>query len=57
MPGGAYSMVGGEGQFVYVDPASRTVVIKLSHIPVGETGTKATAETYAFLKAASDWKS
>jgi CubicO group peptidase (beta-lactamase class C family) len=52
----AYTMLGGEGQFVYVDPEHRTVIIKLSHIPVGAEGTKATAETWAFLKAASAWR-
>jgi hypothetical protein len=49
-------MLGGEGQFVYVDPASKTVIVKLSHVPVGSPeGTRATAETYAFLAAASAW--
>jgi CubicO group peptidase (beta-lactamase class C family) len=52
----AYTMLGGEGQFVYVDPATRTVIVKLSHIPVGSAeGTKAMAESFAFLKAASAW--
>jgi hypothetical protein len=52
----AYTMLGGEGQFVYVDPASKTVIVKLSHVPVGSPeGTRATAETYAFLAAASAW--
>jgi len=52
----AYTMLGGEGQFVYVDPASETVIVKLSHIPVGSPeGTRATNETFAFLAAASAW--
>ncbi|MBK9252526.1 MAG: serine hydrolase [Proteobacteria bacterium] len=46
----AYTMLGGEGQFVFVDPESRTVIIKLSHIPVGPAGDPAMAETFAFLK-------
>lgn len=52
----AFTMLGGEGQFVYVDPEHRTVIVKLSHIPVGVDGAKATAEAFAFLKAASAWK-
>jgi CubicO group peptidase (beta-lactamase class C family) len=52
----AYTMLGGEGQFVYVDPPSRTVVVKLSHVPVGADGTRATAETFAFLAAAAAWQ-
>lgn len=52
----AYTMLGGEGQFVYVDPDSRTVIVKLSHVPVGAAGNQASAETFAFLKAASAWR-
>ena len=52
----AFTMLGGEGQFVYVDPEHRTVIVKLSHIPVGAEGAKATAESFAFLKAASAWR-
>ena len=52
----AFTMLGGEGQFVYVDPDSRTVIVKLSHVPVGPAGNQATAETFAFLKAASAWR-
>jgi CubicO group peptidase (beta-lactamase class C family) len=52
----AFTMLGGEGQFVYVDPATRTVLIKLSHIPVGAAGRAAGAESFAFLKAASAWR-
>lgn len=46
----AFSAVGGGGQFVYVDPQSRTVIVKLSHAldPM-------TSETLAFFKAASAW--
>jgi CubicO group peptidase (beta-lactamase class C family) len=51
----AYTMLGGEGQFVFVDPDSRTVIVKLSHVPVGAAGTQAGAETFAFLRAASAW--
>ncbi len=49
-------MLGGEGQFVYVDPSSETVIVKLSHIPVGTPeGTRATDETFAFMRAVSEW--
>lgn len=52
----AFTMLGGEGQFVYVDPSSATVIVKLSHIPVGTPeGTRAMDETFAFLAAASAW--
>ena len=52
----AFTMLGGEGQFVYVDPEHRTVIVKLSHVPVGADGAKATAESFAFLKAAAAWR-
>ena len=45
--------VGLQGQFLYVDPATRTVVVKLSHFPPGEQ--RADAETEAFLRAVSAW--
>jgi CubicO group peptidase (beta-lactamase class C family) len=52
----AFTMLGGEGQFVYVDPEHSTVIVKLSHVPVGADGEKAAAESFAFLKAASAWQ-
>jgi iron complex outermembrane receptor protein len=37
MPGsGAYSAMGLQGQYVFVDPATRTVVVKLSYFPPAE---------------------
>jgi CubicO group peptidase (beta-lactamase class C family) len=51
----AYTMMGGEGQFVYIEPSSRTVVVKLSHVPVGPDGARANAETFAFFAAAAAW--
>ena len=50
---GAYSAVGLQGQYIYVDPRSRTVVVKISYFPPGDE--KPTAETGAFLKAVSAW--
>jgi len=52
----AYTALGGEGQFVFVDADTQTVIVKLSHAPVGAEGRRVSAETYAFLKAASKWK-
>jgi CubicO group peptidase (beta-lactamase class C family) len=49
----AYSAVGLQGQFVYVDPATRTVIVKLSYFPP-VPGTEA-PETLAFFAAASAW--
>jgi CubicO group peptidase (beta-lactamase class C family) len=52
----AFTALGGEGQFVFVDPETQTVIVKLSHAPVGPEGRRVSAETYAFLKAASKWR-
>ncbi|MCW2393789.1 MULTISPECIES: serine hydrolase domain-containing protein [unclassified Sphingobium] len=51
----AFSAIGGEGQFIYVDPEHKTVVVKLSHGPVGPEAVPVMAETMAFLKAAARW--
>jgi CubicO group peptidase (beta-lactamase class C family) len=50
----AYSAIGLQGQYVYVDPASRTVVVKLSYFPPMEGDLS--QETAAFLAAAAAWK-
>lgn len=52
--GGAYMAIGLQGQFIYVDPASRTVIVKLSYFPPGDNA--AEGETQAFFSAASAWK-
>lgn len=49
----AYMAIGLNGQYIYVDPATRTVIVKLSYIPLGNK--QAAEETQAFLKAASRW--
>lgn len=49
----AYSAIGLQGQYVYVDPASRTVVVKLSYFPPADEDVS--QETLAFLAAASAW--
>lgn len=54
MPGSeAYSAIGLQGQYVFVDPATRTIVVKLSYFP--PAGSQAPEETAAFLAAASAW--
>ncbi len=44
---GAYSAVGLAGQFIYVHPASRTVIVKLSHFPPGAELEEQVAEYFA----------
>lgn len=41
------------GQAIYVDPATRTVIVKLSYVPTTER--KANGEAAAFYRAASAW--
>lgn len=50
---GAYSAIGLQGQFIYVDPKSKTVVVKISYFPPGDE--LAAQEAAAFLEAASRW--
>jgi CubicO group peptidase (beta-lactamase class C family) len=50
----AFYALGLQGQFIYIDPASRTVVVKLSHFPPGDM--TADQETFAFLRAAAAWR-
>ena len=50
---GSYSAIGLQGQYIFVDPRSRTVVVKLSYFPPGNNA--ADEETRAFLKAVSAW--
>jgi CubicO group peptidase (beta-lactamase class C family) len=49
----AYAALGLQGQYIYVDPATRTVVVKLSYFPPADM--TASEETTAFLSAASKW--
>lgn len=51
--GGAYAAIGLQGQYIYIDPASETVVVKMSYYPPGDN--RAEGETVAFLEAASAW--
>ncbi len=50
---GAYSAIGLQGQYIFVDPRTRTVVVKLSYFPPGDEAPS--EETAAFLAAASAW--
>lgn len=50
----AYLAIGLQGQYIYVDPATGTVVVKLSYFPPGEV--KAESETMAFFRAVSRWQ-
>jgi CubicO group peptidase (beta-lactamase class C family) len=52
----AFTALGGEGQFIYVDPASKTVVVKLSHGPVGPAAQATEQEALSFFAAASRWQ-
>lgn len=49
----AYLALGLQGQFIFVDPATDTVAVKLSYFPPGNT--EAEIETLDFLKAVSQW--
>lgn len=50
---GSFAAIGLQGQYIYIDPTTRTVVVKLSYFPPGNT--TARDETSAFLSAASTW--
>lgn len=50
----AYSAIGLQGQYIFVDPATRTVVVKFSYFPPADE--VVSAETDAFLQAASAWQ-
>ena len=50
----AFMAIGLQGQYVYVDPETRTVVVKLSYFPPGDE--RPSIETAAFLRAASAWQ-
>lgn len=49
----AFSALGLQGQYVFVDPATRTVIVKLSYFPPDDMTVN--EETDAFLRAASAW--
>ncbi|MXO67187.1 serine hydrolase domain-containing protein [Altericroceibacterium endophyticum] len=49
----AYMAIGLQGQFIYVDPDTNTVVVKLSYFPLGPQ--EPYRESEAFFRAASNW--
>jgi CubicO group peptidase (beta-lactamase class C family) len=51
----AYAAIGLQGQYIYVDPATRTVAVKLSYFPPGDNRAL-DDETRAFMAAASAWQ-
>jgi hypothetical protein len=51
---GAYAAIGLQGQYIYVDPSTRTVIVKLSHFPPGDN--RPEGETREFFAAASAWQ-
>ena len=53
--GGSYSAIGLAGQYIYVDPRTQTVVVKLSYFFPPENDA-ASEETADFLAAASAWQ-
>ena len=50
----AYLAIGLQGQYIYIDPATNTVVVKLSYFPPGDI--KAENETMVFFRTVSKWK-
>lgn len=50
---GSYSALGLQGQYIFVDPKTKTVIVKLSYFPPDDVTSD--GETIAFLKAASKW--
>jgi CubicO group peptidase (beta-lactamase class C family) len=49
----AYTAIGLQGQYIYVDPDTKTVVVKLSYFPPNKD--EHYKETEEFLKAVSAW--
>lgn len=50
----AYMALGLQGQYIFIDPETRTVVVKLSYFPPGDS--KAGTETEQLLRAISAWR-
>jgi CubicO group peptidase (beta-lactamase class C family) len=50
----SYQAIGLQGQFIYVNPELRTVIVKLSYFPPGDQS--ADVETEAFFAAVSRWQ-
>jgi CubicO group peptidase (beta-lactamase class C family) len=50
----AFAAIGLQGQYIFIDPATKTVVVKLSYFPPGDNSQQ-DGETEAFLRAVSTW--
>ncbi|MEO6184909.1 MAG: serine hydrolase [Steroidobacteraceae bacterium] len=50
----AFAAIGLQGQYIYINPTTQTVVVKLSYFPPGDNSAL-DAETQAFLSAVSAW--
>jgi CubicO group peptidase (beta-lactamase class C family) len=50
----AYMALGLQGQHIFVDPATETVVVKLSYFPIDNVDVQ--LETFDFLRAVSAWE-
>lgn len=53
--GVAFAAIGLQGQYIYINPVTRTVVVKLSHYPPGDTSAL-DGETLTFMAAVSAWR-
>ena len=53
--GVSFAAIGLQGQYIYINPATRTVVVKLSHYPPGDA-TALDGETLAFMAAVATWR-
>ncbi|MEP7350300.1 MAG: serine hydrolase [Sphingorhabdus sp.] len=51
----AYMAVGLQGQFIYVDPDTRTVIVKLSYFPLSKRA-EGEKESEAFFRTVSAWR-
>jgi CubicO group peptidase (beta-lactamase class C family) len=51
----AFAAIGLQGQYIYIDPATQTVVVKLSYFPPGDNSAQ-DGETMEFMAAVSAWK-
>lgn len=52
----AYSAIGLQGQFIFVDPSTKTVIVKMSYFPPLDKDEAAMRETFSFFEAASKWQ-
>lgn len=51
----AFAAIGLQGQYIYIDPDTDTVVVKMSYFPPGNNSAE-DGETQAFMAAASRWQ-